>query len=296
MIISQKILFVNTFFEKIIIFLDLGHDKREIKVMRGNVRIPLDFSEKIVYNGKNACKGMKVIKKIGIMMGLCMGVTLSFFLSLVGTLTSGHFTVQSWLISFLVSFVISMVIGLIVPLPKIEAAVNGKLGLKPGSVKANLMSALISNTIYTPLMSVLMSVIMITASTAGLEKQIAAADDELAGVKVQISEVQSELSGIGESDPQKSGELQAKLGELNGKQQELTGKTEGMRAAKPNMGMAILMSVLICYPIGYVIIFIVQPLYLRMLLKKYGPPPGGPVGPVGSGVQGGPPAGMPPKE
>ena len=48
----------------------------------------------------------KKMRKVGIEINFCMGITLSFFLSLVGTLSSGHFTVPGWLLSFLVSTII----------------------------------------------------------------------------------------------------------------------------------------------------------------------------------------------
>ena len=139
-------------------------------------------------------KGLVIIKKIGIFMSLLMGFTLSLVMSLVGTLTSGHFTVGSWLISFGISFVISMIIGLIVPMPKLEAAACAKFRLKPHTFPANALSALISNTIYTPLMSVVMVLIMVGSANAGIQngidaltKQIGAASSELS---VRVEPVQ----------------------------------------------------------------------------------------------------------
>ena len=70
----------------------------------------------------------KVMKKVGMTISLFMGVAMSFFLSLTGTLTSGHFTIPSWLISFAVSTVISIVIGLLIPMK----IVNEKVGVNYG--------------------------------------------------------------------------------------------------------------------------------------------------------------------
>lgn len=247
-------------------------------------------------------KGLTFIKKIGIIMSILMGVTLSFFMSLLGTLTSGHFTVISWLISFGISLVISLIIGFIVPMQRIEAAACRKAKLRPGTLPATLLSALISNTIYTPIMSVVMSVIMITASTSGLRGEIARTEYELDSVNATIASVNEELERIDSTDPAKAGDLRSKLGELTGQAAGLSGKLTGMKQAEPNMGMAILISLLVCYPAGYVVIVIVQPLYLKMLLKKLGPPHGAhgmPPGgrpPEGMPPGGRPPEGMPPRD
>ena len=214
------------------------------------------------------------MKKTGIFMSLLMALTLSFCMSLIGSLTSGHFTVGSWLISFAISLVISLVIGLIVPMPKLESAACRKLKLRPGTVKANFVSALISNTIYTPLLSIVMSVIMVSAATSGINGEITRTESMLSEVSANMAAANEELEAAGEADPAKAGELRARIGELTGQYNELNGKLAGLNAAKPPMGMAILVSLLWCYPSGLVIIFIVQPLYMKMLIKKFGPPQG----------------------
>lgn len=226
-------------------------------------------------------------------MSILMGVTLSFFMSLLGTLISGHFTFVSWLISFGISLAISLFIGFVVPMPRIEAAACRKAKLHPGTLPATLLSALISDTIYTPLMTVVMVLIMVGTATAGIDKGIAGVDGETAGVQSQITSLQSELASLGGSDPEKADGLQAQIGSLQGRLAELDGQKAGMEAAKPPMGKSILISLLVCYPAGYVVIVLVQPLYLKMLLKKLGPPHGthgGQRSPAGA-----PPEGMPPR-
>lgn len=89
-------------------------------------------------------------------MSLCMGITLSFFLSLVGTLSSGHFTIPGWLLSFLISTVISIVIGFLIPMNKVMLAVDKKAGLQTGSLGARFLESLVSDLIYTPLLTLCM--------------------------------------------------------------------------------------------------------------------------------------------
>lgn len=150
----------------------------------------------------------KKMRKIGIEMSLCMGITLSFFLSLVGTLSSGHFTVPSWLLSFLISTVISIIIGFFVPMYKVLKAVDQKAGLQPGSLGARFLESLISNLIYTPLMTLCMV-------------------------------------GLAYWNVVRHG---------------------GFMPFLP----VFLKSLVLTFAVGYVLIFIFQPLYMKLVLKKHG--------------------------
>ena len=98
----------------------------------------------------------KEMRRAGQKMSLYMGVTLSFILSLVGTLSSGHFTVPGWLISFVCSTIIALIIGFVVPMGKISRDFTEKLNLDPDSVPAKLLKALVSDLIYTPLITLAM--------------------------------------------------------------------------------------------------------------------------------------------
>lgn len=104
------------------------------------------------------------MKKAGIMIALCMGVVMSFFLSLIGTLTSGHFTVPGFLLSFVVSTVISFIIGLIVPMGRIHQSLHRKI---PNKIGALLVTTLISDLIYTPFMTLT----MVSLAYAGIMRQ-----------------------------------------------------------------------------------------------------------------------------
>lgn len=95
----------------------------------------------------------KVMKKVGMTISLFMGVAMSFFLSLTGTLTSGHFTIPSWLISFAVSTVISIVIGLLIPMKIVNEKIVGAFKLRPHSFPARCLESFVSDLIYTPLMT-----------------------------------------------------------------------------------------------------------------------------------------------
>lgn len=98
----------------------------------------------------------KEMRRAGQKMSLYMGVTLSFILSLVGTLSSGHFTVPGWLLSFVCSTIIALMIGFVVPMGKIGRDLTEKLNLDPESVPAKLLKALVSDLIYTPLITLAM--------------------------------------------------------------------------------------------------------------------------------------------
>lgn len=149
------------------------------------------------------------MRAIGMKMSFLMGLTMSIILSLTGTLSSGHFTVLSWLISFGISFVISIIIGFIVPIKKVGDIVCNKVGVSPESMKGNLVSGMVSNLIYTPFITIVMVIVMVGN----------AAKHAPAGAVPPVSRV---LPG----------------------------------------------SLIISLIIGYIVIIIVQPLYLKLLIRK----------------------------
>ncbi len=93
------------------------------------------------------------MRKIGRKISIMMGISMSLCLSLVGTLTSGHFTVPGFLLSFLVSTIISLIIGFVIPMGKVGGNVLRRMGLQRGSIKARLMETLVSDLIYTPVIT-----------------------------------------------------------------------------------------------------------------------------------------------
>lgn len=154
------------------------------------------------------------MKKIGRQMSIYMGVTLSFFLSLVGTLTSGHFTVPGWLSSFVVSTVISLLIGLVVPMKKVTDSVNAKCGMQPGKLSTRCLESLISDLIYTPIITFVMVFLAYKIATS--------------------------------------------------------------HGAKMPFLPMFLSSLVICMVVGYILIFVFTPFYMKLVMKKNGiPQPGG---------------------
>ena len=149
------------------------------------------------------------MKKIGLFMSLLMGVTLSLCLSLIGTLSSGNFTVPAFLISFAVSLAISLVIGFLVPMQKVSGAAVRKAGLKEHSLSARCLESLVSDLIYTPIITVVMILLAYKQATSH------GADLKLAPMMIR--------------------------------------------------------SLLINLVIGFALIFIFMPVYLKMLLKKFAP-------------------------
>ena len=112
-----------------------------------------------------------MMKKISRRMSLCMGVTLSFFLSLIGTATSGHFSVPGWIISFIISTIISLIIGFLVPVKKVSDNACQKFNMQPGKLSTRCFESLISDLIYTPIITfcmVLFAYLMATRQGAPL--------------------------------------------------------------------------------------------------------------------------------
>ena len=172
----------------------------------------------------------KKMKKVGLEMNILMGVTLSFCLSLIGTLSSGHFTVPGFLISFAISTVLSLIIGFIVPMKSVNDKLERKHGLVPGAMKTKLIESLISDCIYTPIMTLSMTLFAF---------------------------------------------MQMKKQAAHNPHMEL-----------PPYPIMFLRSLLISMVAGYVIIFIVTPIFMKLVLKKNGMM--GPGGPGGPNAPGGP--------
>ena len=152
----------------------------------------------------------KQMKKAGRDISLKMAVTMSFFMSLVGTLSSGHFTIPGFLISFVLSFLISLVIGLAIPMGKVTGAACRAMKLDRGTLGARLLESFISNLIYTPIMTFAM-------------------------VFFAYSMAMKQSGGM----------------------------------AGLNYWRMLFPSFLICFVAGYIIIFIVQPIFMKQAMKKY---------------------------
>ena len=97
------------------------------------------------------------MKKIGMQMNILMSISMSFCLSLTGLLSSGHFTIPSFLINFVISTVISLIIGFFIPMKKVGDSAVEKAGLTPHTLKARFLESLISDSIYTPVLTLCMT-------------------------------------------------------------------------------------------------------------------------------------------
>lgn len=150
------------------------------------------------------------MRKIGREMSVRMGLTMSFVMALVGTLTSGHFTIVGFLVSFVCSAIIALVMGFFIPIGKITNDLTVKKGMIPGKFSTRCVEALISNLIYTP---------VITLAMVGLAYFMAM---KQSGGMAQIS-----------------------------------------------FWPMFLHSLIICLVVGFVLIFLVQPIFFRRLMKKY---------------------------
>ncbi len=94
--------------------------------------------------------------RVGILMNLLMGISLSLALSLIGSLTSGHFTLIAWLVSFAASTVLSLLIGFLLPVRKCALGLCAKLNLRERSLPSLAVESFISDIFYTPLITLLM--------------------------------------------------------------------------------------------------------------------------------------------
>jgi len=96
------------------------------------------------------------MKAVGRKMGIMMGLSMSFLLSLIGTISSGRFTLSVFLVSFVISLLISFAITSIVPIRQITDSLTKKRNMKPGELKTRLFEALINDLMMSPLMTLIM--------------------------------------------------------------------------------------------------------------------------------------------
>ncbi len=151
------------------------------------------------------------MRLVGRDMSIKMGITMSFFLSLIGTATSGHFTIPGFLISFVVSTIISLIIGFLIPMGKLSNGLLNKFHLIRGNLGARCLETLVSDLIYTPIMTFAM-------------------------VFLAYNMAMKQSGGM----------------------------------AQLSLGKMFLSSLIICFLAAFVIIFIVQPIFMKQAMKKHG--------------------------
>ena len=176
------------------------------------------------------------MKKVGRLMSIYMGITLSFFLSLNGNLTSkGGFMPVLFVITFVVSLMISLIIGFIVPMGKISRGIHEKIHGPAGA----FVDALISDLIYTPI---------ITLAMVTLVRKVVPA-------LVSMGAMRSALAGgAAEAAAQQAGAEAA----------------AAAASSFPPFPVMFLGSFAICMTVGFVLIMIFTPIYMKVAMKQNG--------------------------
>ena len=183
------------------------------------------------------------IKKAGFKMTVMMGVILSLYMSLYNNFSSGNFSPVMLLISFVVSLMISILVGLIVPMPKISRALAQKIKPGPG---LRAVDALVSDAIYTPIITFFM--ILVVRNLAPVLAGKGAEREALAGGAP--AEVAANVAA---------------------------GAAAEARASFPPFVIMFIKSFLICYALGFFVIYVAQPILMKIAFKGIEMPgPGGP--------------------
>lgn len=183
------------------------------------------------------------IKKAGFKMTIMMGVVLSLYMSLYNNFNSGNFSPAMLLVSFVVSFVISILIGLVVPMSKISKALAQKMQPGPG---LRAVEALISDAIYTPIITFFM--ILVVRHLAPVLASKAAEHEVLAGGAPADVAARAAAGAAAE-----------------------------VSASLPPFLNMFIGSFLICYALGFFVIYVAQPILMKIAFKGIEMPgPGGP--------------------
>ena len=165
--------------------------------------------------------------KIRLYVSIGMSVANSIVLSLLGTLTSGHFTIKTWLISLAISLGVSFGLSLLIPMKEVGEWVCRKFKTHDKAVKGRFLSGAACNLIMSPLMALVMTVTMVSG---GIRQTTAARADleaKITELTEQRDEKQAELDALETTHDtlqKEHDELQAQRDE---KQAELDALKEG---------------------------------------------------------------------
>ncbi len=162
-----------------------------------------------------------------------MGVVLSLYMSLYNNFSSGNFSPVMLLISFVVSLIISILIGIIVPMPKISKALAQKIKPGPG---LRAVDALVSDAIYTPIITLFM--ILVVRNLAPVMASKGAERAALAG------------GAPAEAAARAASEAAANVS-----------------ASFPPFVKMFIGSFLICYALGFFVIYVAQPIFMKIAFK-----------------------------
>ncbi len=233
------------------------------------------------------------------MMSVLMGASMSLCMSLCGSLLSGHFEVPSWLFSLIISFIISLIIGFVVPMKPLSDKLCAKFGADPNSTKGKVLSALLSDIIYTPFLTFVMCFAMTTLAGMSIDRQASALEAQINDLTAQQTEQRAKLddmnaqladieAGIAHTeDPEELGrlngakegiqggikEVETSIADMQGGIDGMTSARTGMLASKPSFFREVWLSLAVCLVLGFILAFFLQPLFFKLLIKKYGMKP-----------------------
>ena len=143
---------------------------------------------------------MNYVKKSLRVLNVLISLSLSFILSLVGTATSGHFTVKGWLLSFALSFVLSLLIVFKINMKMLEENYMRKHGLKREDLKTKLVTPLLSDLVMTPILTVAMVALAMVMSNVGMSNGIKNIEKDRAALQAEIDTAEKEALPAAEAE------------------------------------------------------------------------------------------------
>lgn len=172
---------------------------------------------------------MNYRRKTLIIIGMSINFIVSFVLSLVGTLTSGHFTIRGWVISFLISFFIAVIITKFVNMKVMEEKYLAKHNLKRGELKANIMLPLLSDLLMTPVITIAMVSFSLGMANMGMSRGIKTIEDKRATLTSEVEAAEKELTEV-------EAQISVKQADLDKKQAALDDYTKQLGDKQAELG------------------------------------------------------------
>ena len=166
----------------------------------------------------------KMMKKVGKRMGFVMNTFNTLVFSTIGTLSSGHASLKSWLIGAGIGWLTGALITSIVDVKDTQDWVLAKTKLSDKTFKGRAIASLTTSVIIFPLMTVMMGVAMPMLSAKSMETGVAQTRIELMDLKQQQYDLKTQQY-----------DLKLEQADLKSQQAVLVEKKSGLESQRDNL-------------------------------------------------------------
>lgn len=199
-------------------------------------------------------------------MTLAMGITLSFVMGTHGVVASGHFTIPMWLLSLALSIPLALAIGFLIPIRKMNQALTKKIENKIAKV---LVSAVVTNLFYVGIITTVLTIVMIGNANGQITKGIIKQQEAMERMETEADTLQHKMDSLETDDPQYIG-LGEQVKAIRGQKKQMQDNISQTQKHRPSVARSLPKSLVSSFLLSYILSILVEPLYVRIGMKKYG--------------------------